>query len=184
MELKLLICTIYQRFFINSSLQSKNWVWFASFTISQLQNLQIRMMNMVITVYLFTIIKIIIYWPSLGPRPLTLKILLGQTPLCWHGWLTCRPAPIWTLSLVQVVLEQTPRLVENFEYEATNSEHWITLQMFTGFYGGFVGISMCGDFKFTGFACYLHSPQYFLQGIWFYRDTTGIPYINYREIMY
>jgi hypothetical protein len=26
------------------------------------------------------------------------------------------------LNLVQVVLEQTPRLVENFVYEATNSE--------------------------------------------------------------
>ena len=29
---------------------------------------------------------------------------------------------ISTLNLVQVVLEQTPRLVENFVYEATNSE--------------------------------------------------------------
>ena len=27
--------------------------------------------------------------------------------------------PIWTLNLVQVVLEQTPTLVENFAYEAT-----------------------------------------------------------------
>ena len=34
----------------------------------------------------------------------------------------CQPAPIWTLKLVQVVLAQTPRLVENFVYEATNSE--------------------------------------------------------------
>jgi hypothetical protein len=29
---------------------------------------------------------------------------------------------IWTSNLVQVVLEQTTRLVENFVYEATNSE--------------------------------------------------------------
>ena len=34
----------------------------------------------------------------------------------------CQPAPIWTMNLVQEVLEQTPRQVENFVYEATNSE--------------------------------------------------------------
>ena len=58
------------------------------------------------------------------------------------------------------------------------------LQMFTGLYGGFTGILMCGDFKFTGFACYLHSLQSFLQGIRWHRDATGIPYISHREIMY
>ena len=60
----------------------------------------------------------------------------------------------------------------------------ITLQMFTGLYGGFTGILTCGDFKFTGFACYLHSLQSLLQGIRWYRDATGIPYISHREIMY
>ena len=30
---------------------------------------------------------------------------LGQTSLCYHGWLTCWPALIWTLNLVQIVLE-------------------------------------------------------------------------------
>ena len=29
-----------------------------------------------------------------------------------------------------------------------------TLQMFTGIYGGFMGKSECGDFKFMGIACY------------------------------
>ena len=29
-----------------------------------------------------------------------------------------------------------------------------TLQMFTGIYGGFIGKSECGDFKFMGIACY------------------------------
>ena len=47
---------------------------------------------------------------------------LGQTPLRYHGWLMFWPAPIWKLNLVQVVVEQTLRLVGNFVYEATNSE--------------------------------------------------------------
>ena len=33
----------------------------------------------------------------------------------------------------------------------------VTLQMFTGKYGVFTGKSECGDFKFTGIACYLQS---------------------------
>ena len=32
-----------------------------------------------------------------------------------------------------------------------------TLQMFTGIYGGFMGKSECGDFKFMGIACYPQS---------------------------
>jgi len=36
-----------------------------------------------------------------------------------------------------------------------------TLQMFTGVCGAFMGKSECGDFKFTGIACYLLSLQSF-----------------------
>ena len=32
-----------------------------------------------------------------------------------------------------------------------------TLQMFAGIYGGFIGKSECGDFKFMGIACYPQS---------------------------
>ena len=59
-----------------------------------------------------------------------------------------------------------------------------TLQMFAGIYGGFTGKSGCGDFKFTGIACYLQSlrsffrknnnkcREYDLQG--YYRDSPHI----------
>ena len=78
------------------------------------------------------------------------------------------------------------KLEENQVYQTIEYQKSITdtLQMFTGVYGGFAGILMCRDFKFTGFACYPHSLQSFVQGISFYRDTMGIPYINHREIMY
>ena len=55
-------------------------------------------------------------------------------------------------------------VVTNLQAVIYNDVHHIqhALQMFIAIYRVFTGKSECGDFKFTGIACYLQSLQSFL----------------------